>query len=110
VGKRSLQRPSMLTVNRKQLVGLRTKDPRIVLEEGAQVAERPGQKPPMELIGHVTSSYWSSVLGYSVALGLVAGGRARLGQTLHVPMPHGDIAVEVTSPVFYDPQGARINA
>jgi len=27
-----------------------------------------------------------------------------------VPMPHGDIAVEVTSPVFYDPQGARINA
>jgi sarcosine oxidase subunit alpha len=110
VGKRSLQRPSMLAANRKQLVGLRTKDPRVVLEEGAQVAERPGQKPPMELIGHVTSSYWSSVLGYSVALGLVAGGRARLGQTLYVPMPHGDIAVEVTSPVFYDPQGARINA
>ena len=110
VGKRSLQRPSMLAANRKQLVGLRTKDPHIVLEEGAQVAARPGQKPPMELIGHVTSSYPSSVLGYSVALGLVAGGRARLGQTLYVPMPHGDIAVEVTSPVFYDPQGARINA
>ncbi len=110
VGKRSLQRPSMLAANRKQLVGLRTKDPRIVLEEGAQVAARPAQKPPMELIGHVTSSYPSSVLGYSVALGLVAGGRARLGQTLYVPMPHADIAVEVTSPVFYDPQGARINA
>jgi sarcosine oxidase subunit alpha len=110
VGKRSLQRPSMLAAMRKQLVGLRTKDPRIVLEEGAQVAARPGQKPPMELIGHVTSSYPSSVLGYAVALGLVAGGRARLGQTLYVPMPHGDIAVEVTSPVFYDPQGARINA
>ena len=110
VGKRSLQRPSMLAANRKQLVGLRTKDPRIVLEEGAQVAARPDQKPPMELIGHVTSSYPSSVLGYSIALGLVAGGRARLGQTLYVPMPHGDIAVEVTSPVFYDPQGARINA
>jgi sarcosine oxidase subunit alpha len=110
VGQRSLQRPSMLAANRKQLVGLRTKDPHTVLEEGAQVAARPGQKPPMELIGHVTSSYRSSVLGYSVALGLVAGGRARLGQTLYVPMPHGDIAVEVTSPVFYDPQGARINA
>jgi sarcosine oxidase subunit alpha len=110
VGKRSLQRPSMLAANRKQLVGLRTKDPHIVLEEGAQVAARSAQKPPMELIGHVTSSYPSSVLGYSVALGLVAGGRARLGQTLYVPMPHADIAVEVTSPVFYDPQGARINA
>jgi sarcosine oxidase, subunit alpha len=110
VGKRSLQRPSMLAASRKQLVGLRTKDSHIVLEEGAQVAARPGQKPPMELIGHVTSSYPSSVLGYAIALGLVAGGRARLGETLYVPMPHGDIPVEVTSPVFYDPQGARINA
>jgi sarcosine oxidase subunit alpha len=109
VGKRSLQRPSMNAATRKQLVGLRTKEPTIVLEEGAQVAARPGQKPPMELIGHVSSSYASSVLGHSIALGLVAGGRARLGQTLYVPMPDGDIEVEVTSPVFYDPTGARIN-
>jgi sarcosine oxidase subunit alpha len=110
VGKRSLQRASMNAATRKQLVGLRTKNPRIVLEEGAQVAEKPGQTPPMKLIGHVTSSYASSVLGHSIALGLVAGGRARLGQTLYVPMPTGDLEVEVTSPVFYDSAGARINA
>jgi sarcosine oxidase subunit alpha len=110
VGKRSLERPSMKAATRKQLVGLRTKDPRIVLEEGAQVAAKSGQKPPMELIGHVTSSYASSVLGHSIALGLVAGGRARLGQTLYVPMPDGDLEVEVTSSVFYDSAGARINA
>jgi sarcosine oxidase subunit alpha len=109
VGKRSLERASMKSATRKQLVGLRTKDPRTVLEEGAQVTSRPGQKPPMELIGHVTSSYASSVLGHSIALAMVAGGRARLGQTLYVPMPQGDVAVEVTAPVFYDPQGARIN-
>jgi sarcosine oxidase subunit alpha len=110
VGKRSLERPSMKAATRRQLVGLRTKDPRIVLEEGAQVAATPGQKPPMELIGHVTSSYASSVLGHSIALAVVAGGRARLGQTLYVPMPGGDLAVEVAAPVFYDPAGARINA
>jgi sarcosine oxidase subunit alpha len=110
VGKRSLDRASMKSADRKQLVGLRTKDPRIVLEEGAQVAATPGQKPPMELIGHVTSSYASSVLGHSIALGLVAGGRARLGQILYVPMPAGDLEVEVTAPVFYDLAGARINA
>jgi sarcosine oxidase subunit alpha len=109
VGKRSLQRPSMNAANRKQLVGLRTKSPDIVLEEGAQVAAKQGQTPPMELIGHVTSSYASSVLGYPIALALVAGGRAKLGQTLYVPMPGGDLEVEVTSPVFYDPTGARIN-
>ncbi|HXI76597.1 MAG TPA: sarcosine oxidase subunit alpha family protein [Steroidobacteraceae bacterium] len=110
VGKRSLDRGSMKSSDRKQLVGLRTKDPRTVIEEGAQVAAKARQKPPMELIGHVTSSYASSVLEHSIALAMIAGGRARLGQTLYVPMPHGDIEVEVTSPVFYDPTGARINA
>ena len=39
VGKRSLTRPDMLAANRKQLVGLLTDDPAIVLEEGAQVTE-----------------------------------------------------------------------
>jgi sarcosine oxidase subunit alpha len=109
VGKRSLQRASMRAATRKQLVGLRTKDPLIVLEEGAQIADKPRQMPPMALIGHVTSSYASSVLGHSIALAVVAGGRARLGQTLYVPMPGGDLEVEVTAPVFYDTAGARIN-
>ncbi len=109
VGKRSLARPSMQAANRKQLVGLRTRSAGQVLEEGAQVAEKPGQRPPMALIGHVTSSYASGTLGHSIALALVAGGRSRMGQTLYVPMPDGDLEVEVTSPVFYDPTGARIH-
>ena len=33
-----------------------------------------------------------------------------MGQTLYVPLPGGPIAVQVASPVFYDPTGARINA
>jgi sarcosine oxidase subunit alpha len=110
VGKRSLERASMKSTDRKQLVGLRTKDPGVTLEEGSQVAAKSGQKPPMDLIGHVTSSYASGVLGQSIALALIEGGRARLGQTLYVPMPNGDLEVEVTSSVFYDPAGARINA
>jgi sarcosine oxidase subunit alpha len=109
VGKRSLERASMKAADRKQLVGLRTRAGGTALEEGAQVAAKAAQKPPMQLIGHVTSSYYSSVLKYPIALALIAGGRARLGQTLYVPMPGGDIEVEVTSPVFYDPTGARIN-
>jgi sarcosine oxidase subunit alpha len=109
VGKRSQERASMKASNRKQLVGLRTRSASLILEEGAQIAAQAGQKPPMELIGHVTSSYASSVLKYPIALALVAGGRARTGQTLYAPMPGGDIEVEVTSPVFYDPMGTRIN-
>jgi sarcosine oxidase subunit alpha len=109
VGRRSIQRPAMLVADRKQLVGLLTADPKIVLEEGAQVVEMPAQTPPMKLIGHVTSSYHSAVLGHSIALAMVAGGRARMGQTLYVPMPGGDIPVSVVAPVFYDPKGVRLN-
>jgi len=109
VGKRSLERASMRSPDRKQLVGLKTRDARTVLEEGAQVAAEARQTPPMRLIGHVTSSYASSVLGHPIALALVSGGRARMGQTLYVPMPGGDLEVEVSSPAFYDPSGARIN-
>jgi sarcosine oxidase subunit alpha len=109
VGKRSLERAAMKAASRKQLVGLRTRDAGTVLEEGAQIVESAGQKPPMKLIGHVTSSYWSAALGHSVALAMVSAGRARLGQTLFVPMRGGDIAVEVTSPVFYDPDGAKLH-
>jgi sarcosine oxidase subunit alpha len=110
VGLRSLQRPAMSTPDRRQLVGLLTADPALVLEEGAQVMAEAGTKAPCRPLGHVTSSYHSAVLGRSIALALVAGGRARAGQTLHVPMPHGEVAVQVTSTVFYDPEGKRLHA
>ncbi len=106
VGKRSLARPAMSAPDRKQLVGLRTKDGRSVLEEGAQVVAPSAATMP---IGHVTSSYYSAVLKAPIALALVRGGRARLGETLHIPMPGGPIAVEVVQPVFFDPEGNRVN-
>jgi sarcosine oxidase subunit alpha len=110
VGKRSLARPSMADPGRKQLVGLLTDDPELVLEEGAQIVIEPGQVPPMRLIGHVTSSYFSAVLGRSIAMAMVSGGRARMGERLYSPSPNGDTPVQVVSAVFYDPAGARVNA
>jgi sarcosine oxidase, subunit alpha len=109
VGLRSLQRPAMKRADRKQLVGLKPKDRRSVLDEGAQVCERPAQRPPMQLIGHVTSSYAASTVGFPIALAMIAGGRARMGSTLYVSQPTGDVEVEVSSPVFYDPEGVRVN-
>ena len=109
VGRRSLLRPAMKSEGRKQLVGLLPLDPQVVLEEGAQVVETPNQSVPMRLIGHVTSSYHSAVLGHSIALGVVAGGRARVGKSLFVAMPGGDIPVKVVAPVFYDPKGERLH-
>jgi sarcosine oxidase, subunit alpha len=109
LGKRSLARPSMSAAGRKQLVGLATTEPQVVLQEGSQLAEHAGQRPPFRPIGHVTSSYHSPVLQRSIALAMVAGGRARQGQTLYVSMANGDIPVQVVSPVFYDPKGERLH-
>ncbi len=109
VGRRSIDRAAMKDPARKQLVGLRTQDPAVLLEEGAQLVEAPGQRAPMKVIGHVTSAYASAALGHSIALAMLAGGRARMGATVCVTMPGGDIPVTVTSPVFYDPEGARLH-
>jgi sarcosine oxidase subunit alpha len=111
VGKRSLQRPAMQAADRRQLVGLLTADPERVLEEGSQVLAQADAAAPVRPLGHVTSSYHSVALGRSIAMALVAGGRSRMGQTLYVPLEGGGVApVQVASPVFYDPKGARLNA
>lgn len=109
VGIRGLLRRDLVADGRKQLVGLKTVDPKVVLEEGAQIVANPNQPVPMTMIGHVTSSYWSENCGRSIALALVIDGSKRLGETLYVPMPNGVIEVEVTGMVFFDEKGERLN-
>ena len=85
IGRRSLSRPDTIREDRKQLVGLLTEEPRFVLREGAQVigtAEEPA--PPVPMLGHVTSSYFSPNLGRSIAMAMVKGGRSRIGERLFV--------------------------
>jgi len=111
LGKRSLARSDTARPDRKQLVGLLTDDARFVLPEGAQVlAGEPGAVPT-PMAGHVTSSYASPTLGRSIALALVRGGQARLGERVHVAMRDGrSVTATIASPVFFDPQQERQNA
>jgi sarcosine oxidase subunit alpha len=109
VGKRSLVRPDMVASGRKQLVGLLTEAPSTVLEEGAQITAAPDPRLGERALGHVSSSYASPALGRSIALALVADGRKRMGETVHVPMPGGSIAARIVDPVFLDPKGDRLN-
>jgi sarcosine oxidase subunit alpha len=106
VGKRSLTRPDMLRADRKQLVGLFSPE---VLEDGAQLVADAHAPTPTPALGHVTSAYWSETLHRPIALALLAGGRRRIRQALYVVGPTGAVAVRVTAPVFYDPQGARLH-
>jgi sarcosine oxidase subunit alpha len=109
LGKRSLQRSDTRRPDRKHLVGLLTEDPNEVLPEGAQIVAELRDKPPMEMIGHVTSSYYSPNCGRSIAMALVKNGRNRMGETLYMPYEGKVVKAKVTEPKFFDPEGARIN-
>jgi len=109
LGKRSLARPAFRDPSRKQLVGLLTADGTTLLEEGAQIVEHPGGRPPRNVIGHVTSAYRSEAVGRPIALALVSAGRSRRDQTLFVLMNGRGVPVHVTSPVFYDSTGERLH-
>ena len=109
IGKRSLYRSDTIKDDRKQLVGLLTDNPNEVLEEGAQIVADIS-KSPVEMLGHVTSSYYSPNLNKSIALGVVRGGKNMMGKKLIIPMEKKMINVTVSSPVFLDKENKRLNA
>ena len=109
IGKRSLYRSDTMKEDRKQLVGLLTDNPSEVLEEGAQIVADTSLKP-VEMLGHVTSSYYSPNLNKSIALAVVRGGKNMLGQKLFIPMENKNINVTIVDPVFFDKENVRLNA
>jgi sarcosine oxidase subunit alpha len=110
IGKRSLEQSFLKRPDRKQLVGLLTEDPNDVLPDGAHAVRELKDKPPMQTIGHVTSSYFSPTLQRSIAMALIENGRALLGQTLAFPLEGKVMKAKIVDPVFYDKEGARLNA
>lgn len=109
IGKRSLARAAMSADNRKQLVGLQPVDRKLVFDEGAQIVADANQGIPMSMLGHVTSSYWSDAAEGSIALALVAGGRGRKGQTVHITTESGFAPAKIVDPVFFDAAGKRVD-
>ncbi len=108
LGRRSFDRPAIRNAVRKHLVGLLTEDPGLVLPDGIHLTETRDMRVPATAEGHVTSSYFSPVLGRSIALAMVENGRERIGRTLHAQMLDGSsVPVRVTSSVFYDSEGVR---
>ncbi|MDR5904554.1 sarcosine oxidase subunit alpha family protein [Franzmannia qiaohouensis] len=108
IGKRALTRSDTARSDRKQLVGLRPKDPKVVLEEGAQIVFDPNHAIPMPMVGHVTSSYYSPTLDSGFALAVVKGGQQRMGESVYLPMADGSVhEAEITSTIFIDPKGER---
>ncbi len=109
LGRRSLMRADAARADRHQLVGLLTDNPSEVLPEGAQLVGEVMSRPPMPMIGHVTSSYFSPNVGRSIALALIRSGRDRIGQKVRIPLEDRTIAATVANPSFFDPEGTRLH-
>jgi sarcosine oxidase, subunit alpha len=108
IGRRSLFRSDTARPDRKQLVGLLTEAPNVVLPEGGQIVESDSSPGTTRMQGHVTSSYFSACLGRSIALALLQGGRARTGDVVPVVAADGVfVPARVVAPVFIDPEGTR---
>ncbi|RBP17530.1 sarcosine oxidase subunit alpha [Roseiarcus fermentans] len=107
IGKRSLFLPAAEDPDRKQLVGLAVEPGEQPLPTGAHVVEDAGQG--RRSLGYVTSSYRSPTLERPIALGLVAGGAARIGQTLAVYHLGAVRRARIVSPVAFDPEGGRLH-
>ena len=113
IGKRSLTRSDIVRENRKQLVGLIPLDKTYGIEEGQHVIEKENLstpiKKPVEMLGHVTSSYFSPTLKHSVAMALIRGGKRKIGSQLYVSTSDlNTIPVEVVETSFIDPKNERM--
>jgi glycine cleavage system aminomethyltransferase T/NADPH-dependent 2,4-dienoyl-CoA reductase/sulfur reductase-like enzyme len=100
VGAQALTRPALAASDRLQLVGLVSDDP--IPEGGMLVLGKDVQ-------GHVTAAAPRVLEQGAVALGLLAGGVARIGETLIATSPTRAMQtrVIVTVPMFHDPEGTR---
>jgi sarcosine oxidase subunit alpha len=106
VGKRSLMRDLHKDPDRLQLVGLRASN-RAVLPIGAHLVRGSGVDRQSD--GFVTSSGASVVLGEGVAMALVHGGTARIGELVGLEHDGRRLAATIIHPARYDSEGARLN-
>ena len=110
VGRRSTLTPDGRRADRKQLVGLRAMDDATVLPVGAHIVGIDFRSSPYRTQGYVTSSINSPALNRPVALAMVAGGRARMGEQVVVYDEGRRIDARIVEVAAYDPQGTRIHA
>nr|HMS95220.1 glycine cleavage T C-terminal barrel domain-containing protein [Tabrizicola sp.] len=104
VGDRALQLPVAGDTHRKQLVGLARADGGVI-PAGAHLVEG----APRRSIGFVTSSHQSPTLGRGIALALIEGGRARIGQEVTWFDLGQTGQATVTQACAYDPDGSRLH-
>lgn len=111
VGSALMDRLGLVQSGRQTLVGVIARGGETINGGGHLIAESDGQKPA-ESVGHLTVTCFSPHIGCYIGLALLAEGRTRIGQTLHVVEPvrsKGQVRVEIVRHNMVDPSGARMH-
>ena len=96
--------------DRWKLVGLATLDGAVLPDGAYAVGEGINANGQRNMIGRVTSSYHSPILGKGIAMGLVKNGPDRMGEVLDFPGTDGKVyKARIVDPVFYDKEGEKQN-
>ena len=104
------QRDGMTAPDGLRLVGVRPVNPDDPLKAGSHLL-KPGAAAVMENDdGWLTSMVYSPNLGHHIALGYLKNGAGRMGERLRAVnlLAGTDVAVEIVSPHFIDPDGERL--
>ncbi|MDI9349797.1 MAG: sarcosine oxidase subunit alpha family protein [Candidatus Symbiobacter sp.] len=110
IGRVMATRPGLMAENRPNLVGLLPLSPGQRLKAGAHLVAQGKTMIAEHDEGYITSVAFSPNLGHWIGLGYVNNGRNRQGEAIAaVDYMRGETyPVEITSPVFFDPDGARL--
>ncbi len=110
IGRVLAARPGLTDPDRPTLVGIAPVDRGARLRAGAHFLGLDQAASTANDQGYVTSVAFSPMLGHWIGLGLLARGPTRIGERVRAydPLRQGDTTVEVISPVFFDPEGARL--
>ena len=111
IGRVLAERPALVAPDRPALVGVRPTGDGQRIRAGAHFLGI-GQAPSLAADqGYLTSVAYSPTVGSWIGLGFLAGGESRTGERVRAfdPVRDGDVEVEVVSPVFVDPEGARLH-
>jgi len=111
VGEVLRHREALTDPERPRLVGLVPVDSAARLRSGA-ILQPSGGPHRGHGLGYVSATTYSPQLGHDIALGFVKGGMRREGDVVDAchPLAGEVVAVQITSPRFFDPEGERLNA
>jgi len=103
-------RAGLVDPDRPALVGFRPVDRDVRLRAGAHVIVEGAEVVTANDQGWMSSVAHSPVLGHSIGLGFIKRGAERIGETVRAcdPLRGEEHRVEICSPHFVDPEGARL--